>query len=177
MSTSDTVLVLANGASDAPPLVPGSADHEAFGKGLLDISRHMAKWLVRDGEGATKFVEIWVSGTATDDEAKSIARAIGNSQFCKTAFFGEDPNWGRFACAAGYAGVDFEPGALDICLNDLKICDGGLVADYEEDDAAAIMKQREFRIGVSVGSGSGAAIFWTSDLSHGYVSINADYRS
>ena len=177
MSTSDTVLVLANGASGTSPLVPGSEDYEAFGEALLDISQHMARWLVRDGEGATKFVEITVSGTGTDEEAKSIARAIGNSQLCKTAFFGEDPNWGRFACAAGYAGVDFEPGALDICLNDLKICDGGLVADYEEDDAAAIMKQREFRIGVSVGSGSGAAIFWTSDLSHGYVSINADYRS
>ena len=177
MSTSDTVLVLANGASDTPPLDPGSDDYEAFGEALLDFSRHMAKWLVRDGEGATKFVEISVSGTATDDEAKSIARAIGNSQLCKTAFFGEDPNWGRFACAAGYAGVDFDPGALDIRLNDLKICDGGRAADYEEKDAAAIMKQPEFIVGVSVGFGSGRAIFWTSDLSHGYVSINADYRS
>ncbi len=177
MSTSDTVLVLANGASKTDPLVPGSDDYEAFGEALVDISHHMAKWLVRDGEGATKFVEISVSGTATDDDAKSIARAIGNSQLCKTAFFGEDPNWGRFACAAGYAGVNFDPGALDIRLNDLKICDGGLVADYEEDDAAAIMKQAEFSIGVSVGSGNGHAIFWTSDLSHDYVSINADYRS
>ncbi len=177
MSTSDTVLVLANGASKTPPLVPGSDDCEAFGEALLNISQHMARWLVRDGEGATKFVEISVSGTGTDNDAKSIARAIGNSQLCKTAFFGEDPNWGRFACAAGYAGVDFDPGALDICLDDLTICEGGLVADYEEDDAAAIMKQTEFRIGVSVGSGNGTAIFWTSDLSHDYVSINADYRS
>ncbi len=177
MSTSDTVLVLANGASKTDPLVPGSDDYEAFGEALLSISQHMAKWLVRDGEGATKFIEISVSGTATDDEAKSIARAIGNSQLCKTAFFGEDPNWGRFACAAGYAGVNFDPGALDIRLNDLKICDGGLVADYEEDDAAAIMKHAEFSIGVSVGSGNGHATFWTSDLSHDYVSINADYRS
>ena len=90
---------------------------------------------------------------------------------------GEAPNWGRFAGAAGYAGVAFDPGALDICLDDLKICAGGLVADYEENDAAAIMKRPEFSIGVSVGSGSGRATFWTSDLSHGYVSINADYRS
>ena len=177
MSTSDTILVLANGASNMGPLVPGGEDYEVFGAALRDISQHMAKWLVRDGEGATKFVEIRVSGTGTDEEAKSIARAIGNSQLCKTAFFGEDPNWGRFACAAGYAGVAFDPGALDICLDDLKICDGGLVADYEENDAAAIMKRPEFSISVSVGSGIGAAVFWTSDLSHGYVSINADYRS
>ncbi|MDK1021086.1 MAG: bifunctional glutamate N-acetyltransferase/amino-acid acetyltransferase ArgJ [Candidatus Hydrogenedentes bacterium] len=177
MSTSDTVLVLANGASGTAPLVPESEDYEAFGAALKELSRHMAKWLVRDGEGATKFVEISVSGTATDDEAKTIARAIGNSQLCKIAFFGEDPNWGRFACAVGYAGVDFDPGALDIYLDGMKICDGGLAADYEESDAVAIMKQSEYQLRVSVGSGPGEATFWTSDLSHNYVSINADYRT
>ncbi len=177
MSTSDTVLVLANGASGTAPLAPESDDYEAFGVALKELSRHMAKWLVRDGEGATKFVEISVSGTGTDDEAKAIARAIGNSQLCKTAFFGEDPNWGRFACAVGYAGVEFDPDALDIYLDGVKMCDGGLVTDYEESDAAAVMKQAEFQVRVSVGAGSGEAIFWTSDLSHDYVSINADYRT
>lgn len=177
MSTSDTVLVLANGASGTAPLVRASDDYEAFGAALKELSRHMAKWLVRDGEGVTKFVEISVSGTATDGEAKAIARAIGNSQLCKTAFFGEDPNWGRFACAVGYAGVEFDPGALDIYLDGVKMCDSGLVADYEESDATAVMKQAEFQLRVSVGAGPGEAIFWTSDLSHDYVSINADYRT
>ena len=177
MSTSDTVLVLANGQSGPPPLVPGSADFEIFENALVALCREMAQLLVRDGEGATKFVEIAAEGAPCDEDAKRIVRAIGNSQLCKTAFFGEDPNWGRFACATGYAGVAFDPAHLSIWIDDLKVCDGGLAADYAEVDAAAIMKQPEFRLRVSVGEGPGHATFWTSDLSHEYVSINANYRS
>ena len=176
MSTSDTVLLFANGQSGIS-LEEGSADAAAFGEALTAFCQEAAKALVKDGEGATKFVEIAVSGTATDEDAERIARAIGNSQLCKTAFFGEDPNWGRFACAAGYAGVDFDPAALDIRLGDVQLTQDGLVADYTEEDAAAIMLKDEFRIELSVGTGPGKAVFWTSDLSHGYVSINADYRS
>lgn len=177
MSTSDTVLVFANGASETETLTPETDGYEVFAGALLALCQDMARDLVRDGEGATKFVEIAVTGTRNDEEAKSIARAIGNSQLCKTAFFGQDPNWGRFACAAGYAGVDFDPAQLQIGLNDVVLCRGGLVADYREKDAAAVMLEPEFAIHVSVGSGSGCAFYWTSDLSHDYVSINADYRS
>ena len=177
MSTSDTVLVFANGESDTPALQPDSGDYRTFADALAALCRHMAQWLVKDGEGATKFVEIAVTGTQSDEDAKTIARAIGNSQLCKTAFFGEDPNWGRFACAAGYAGVAFDPADLNITLGEVPICTGGLAGDYNEEDAAAVMKNPEFRIGVSVGTGPGQALFWTSDLSHDYVSINADYRT
>lgn len=177
MSTSDTVLCFANGQSGAPTLIPGSDDFQAFASALTEVCRHMAKWLVRDGEGATKFVEIAVSGTATDDEAKTIARTVAVSQLCKTAFFGQDPNWGRFACAAGYAGVPFDPNRLAIRLGDVQVVLGGMAADYKEADAAAVMQRPEFRIQIEVGDGPGSAEFWTSDLSHDYVTINADYRT
>jgi glutamate N-acetyltransferase/amino-acid N-acetyltransferase len=136
-----------------------------------------AKKLVMDGEGATKFVEIVAEGTATDDQAKTIARAIAQSQLCKTAFFGQDPNWGRIVCAAGYAGVDFDPAELALWLDDIQLVHNGVAANYREEDAAAVMKRREFRIRLRVGGGDGRAVFWTSDLSRDYVTINADYRS
>lgn len=177
MSTSDTVLVFANGQSGLAPLKPGDGNYSLFADALLDLCRNMAKALVKDGEGATKFVEIVAEGAESDGDAKSVVRAIGNSQLCKTAFFGEDPNWGRFACAAGYAGVEFDPAALNIWLDEIQLCRNGLVGDYEEADAAAVMKKPEFTIRVSIGNGPGTATFWTSDLSHEYVSINADYRS
>ena len=176
MSTSDTVLCFANGASGVT-IQSGSEDFETFAQALAELCRHMAQWLVRDGEGATKFVEIAVEGAASGEDAARIARAVGASQLCKTAFFGEDPNWGRFACAAGYAGAAFDPAQLAIWLDDVQLMADGLAADYREEDAAAVMKQQEFRIRIAVGSGPGEAVFWTSDLSHDYVSINADYRT
>lgn len=175
LSTSDTVLVLANGQGSA--ISEGTEDCKIFQRAFTELCQHMAKAIVKDGEGATKFVEIRVTGTGCNDDARSIARALGHSQLCKTAFFGQDPNWGRFACAAGYAGVDFDPSHLKIQLNDLILTEGGLVADYEEAAAAAIMHEPQFTIGISVGEGPGRAVFWTSDLSHEYVSINADYRT
>lgn len=177
MSTSDMVLVFANGQSDAPAIEADSPELSLFGLALTELCQTLAKDLVKDGEGATKFVEISVTGAQTDEDAKTIARAIGHSQLCKTAFFGQDPNWGRFACAAGYSGVEFAPEDLMVGLNELVLCQNGQVAKYAEEDAAAIMEQPEFTIRVSVGQGSGKALFWTSDLSHDYVSINADYRS
>jgi glutamate N-acetyltransferase/amino-acid N-acetyltransferase len=177
MSTSDIVLCLANGQSGGPEIVRGTADYDAFSTALTDLCKQMARELVLDGEGATKFVEIEVTGTATDDQAKTVARTIAFSQLCKTAFYGQDPNWGRIVCAAGYSGVQFDPADLALWLDGLQLVDGGSPANYREEDAAAVMKQREFRIRVQVGSGPGKAVFWTSDLSEEYVRINADYRS
>src|SRR5690606_8387300 len=99
---------------------------------------------VKDGEGATKFVEIRVDGAETDDDAKTIARAIAQSDLCKTAFFGEDPNWGRIACAAGYAGVNYDPSELSLWLDHVQLVANGMAADYQEADAAAVMKKPEF---------------------------------
>ncbi len=177
MSTSDVVLVFANGESGAAEIQAGSPEYAQFAEALMALCQDMAKDLVKDGEGATKFVEISITGTQNDEDAKTIARAIGNSMLCKTAFFGQDPNWGRFACAAGYSGVIFSPEDLTVALEDIVLCRNGQVAQYREEDAAAIMKRPEFTIHVSVGAGAGRGIFWTSDLSHDYVSINADYRS
>lgn len=176
MSTSDTVLCFANGASGVQ-LREGTKDLAVFGSALLALCVDMAKMLVRDGEGATKFVEIAVEGAHDDDSAKTIARAISSSMLCKTAFFGQDPNWGRIVCAAGYAGVDFDPAELALWLDDVQLVERGVATGYREEDAAAVMKQKEFRVRLRVGNGNGSAVFWTSDLSHDYVSINADYRS
>jgi glutamate N-acetyltransferase/amino-acid N-acetyltransferase len=177
MSTSDAVVCLANGMAMAEPLQPGTADFEAFAEALDQICVAMAQSVVRDGEGATKFIEIRVAGAPSDEDAKTAARSIAHSQLCKTAFFGEDANWGRIACAAGYSGVKFYPEDLSIFLGDLPVVHEGLPTLFDEEAAKAIMSKRDIVVMVSLGSGPGSAIFWTSDLSHDYVSINADYRT
>jgi glutamate N-acetyltransferase/amino-acid N-acetyltransferase len=176
MSTSDTVLVLANGRSKNE-IHPGEKDYRIFCDALTDFCQEMAKRLVRDAEGGTKCVEIFVEGAANEDGARRIARAIGNSQLCKTAFFGNDPNWGRFLCAAGYAGVDFDPTDINLWLDHVQLVRDGQVANYREEDAGAVMKQKEFRVRLSVGRGTGHAVYWASDLSYDYVRINAEYRT
>ncbi|NIA13725.1 MAG: bifunctional glutamate N-acetyltransferase/amino-acid acetyltransferase ArgJ [Nitrospiraceae bacterium] len=177
MSTSDAVIGLANGASGVPELAPGSEDAATFGAALTAVCTEMAQALVRDGEGASKFVTIDVAGAADDDDARTIARSVAVSQLCKTAFAGEDPNWGRIACAAGYAGADFDPARLCVWLDGVRVMEDGMPADFEEADAAAVMQQPEFTIRMRVGDGPGICVFWTSDLSHEYVTINADYRT
>ena len=177
MSTSDTALCIANGEAMLEPLAPGTADFDTFGAALEALCIAMAKALVRDGEGATKFIEIQVSGAVTDRDAKTVARAIAHSQLCKTAFYGEDANWGRIACAAGYCGVAFPPERLSISLGDLPVVHQGLPTLFDEGRAKDIMGETDIAVFVSIGDGPGSATFWTSDLSHDYVSINADYRT
>ena len=176
-STSDTVICLANGMAGVPQLTPGSKAFDLFRVALSDVCRQMAVALVRDGEGASKFIEIVVAGAGDDEQARTIARSIATSQLCKTAFFGQDPNWGRFACAAGYAGVAFDPARLCMWIDDVAVMQYGMPAAYDEADAAACMSKPEFCVRLEVGDGPGAAVFWTSDLSHEYVRINADYRT
>lgn len=177
MSTNDTVLCLANGCCGGPKLMPDTADYALFAEALEEICVHIAKALVRDGEGATKFVEIQVEGADDDGDAKKIAQSIAWSQLCKTAFFGQDPNWGRFACAAGYSGAALDPAHLTIWVGRVMVVRNGLPVAYEEADAAAEMAKRDILIRVSLGNGPGRCVYWTSDLSHDYVTINADYRT
>lgn len=177
MSTSDTVLAFANGAAGGAPIEPGSADAAIFCGALEALCEAIAKDIVRDGEGSTKLVQIEVEGAPSDEAAKTICRAIAHSHLCKTAFFGEDPNWGRFACAAGYAGVPFNPDGLSLWLDAVQLLSDGQPTGYAEEDAAAVMKQPEFVLRLRLSEGTGAARYWTSDLSHAYVSINADYRT
>jgi glutamate N-acetyltransferase/amino-acid N-acetyltransferase len=140
--------------------------------------RDLAMQVVKDGEGATKFVSVRVTGAANDRAAKTIARSIANSPLVKTAIAGEDPNWGRIVMAVGKAGEAADRDKLSIWLGDLQVAEEGEVAPgYREGLGAAYMKKPEIAITVDVGAGSGAATVYTCDLTAGYIAINADYRS
>ncbi len=172
-STSDTLLVAATGASGVS--VEESKDFRAA---LHGIMRDLAQQVVRDGEGATKFVTVRVTGAATDADARTHALAIANSPLVKTALAGEDPNWGRVVMAIGKSGARAERDLLAIRFGDVLVAENGWVAPgYREEDGAAVMRQDEIEISVDLGLGDGAAVIWTCDLTHGYITINADYRS
>ncbi|HDP35598.1 MAG TPA: bifunctional glutamate N-acetyltransferase/amino-acid acetyltransferase ArgJ [Candidatus Hydrogenedentes bacterium] len=176
MSTNDTALCLANGRSGVS-LLPGTVDFERFGDALNEICLSLAQALVRDGEGATKFIAIIVSGAATDADAKRIAASVAKSQLCKTAFYGQDANWGRIAAAAGYSGARFDPAGLDLHIQGVHVLAQGQPTAYSEADVQALMKAPEIEVRISLREGAGAATFWTSDLSLDYIKINADYRT
>ena len=173
-STSDSLLVAATGASGVQIT---SAD-DPFRAALHGVMRDLAHQVVRDGEGASKFVEIEVSGAANARDAHVHAMAIANSPLVKTAIAGEDPNWGRVVMAIGKSGAAAERDLLTIRFGDILVAENGWVApDYDEDQAAAYMTAAELRIAVDLGLGAGNAVVWTCDLTHRYIEINADYRS
>ncbi|MCL3881421.1 bifunctional glutamate N-acetyltransferase/amino-acid acetyltransferase ArgJ [Marivita sp. GX14005] len=173
-STSDTLLVAATGASG----VSVAPDNRAFEDALHRVMRGLAHQVVRDGEGATKFVTVHVTGAQNDADAKTHALSIANSPLVKTAIAGEDPNWGRIVMAVGKSGAAADRDRLSICFGDVKVAEKGWVhPDYREEQGAAVMKAQEIEITVDLGLGDGAATIWTCDLTHGYIAINADYRS
>ncbi|MBY5971727.1 bifunctional glutamate N-acetyltransferase/amino-acid acetyltransferase ArgJ [Ferrimonas balearica] len=173
-STSDTLLLAATGASGAEV----GPENTAFIEALRGVMLDLAHQVVKDGEGATKFVEIHVSGAASDEDAKVHAMAIANSPLIKTAVAGEDPNWGRVVMAIGKSGAAADRDLLTIRFGDVLVAENGWVSpDYREEQGAAIMKEQEIAISVDLGLGGGTATVWTCDLTHGYISINADYRS
>ncbi|WP_373487922.1 bifunctional glutamate N-acetyltransferase/amino-acid acetyltransferase ArgJ [Blastomonas sp.] len=178
-STSDTVLAFATGQAGHAPLVsfdePGA---DAFAAALTDLCRQLAHLVVRDGEGATKFIEVRVSGAESDASAHRIALSIANSPLVKTAIAGEDANWGRVVMAVGKAGEPADRDQLSIRFGGIEVAAEGVVVDgYDEAPVAAHLKGQEIVIGVDIGLGNGVATVWTCDLTHGYISINADYRS
>ncbi len=178
-STSDTVLLAATGQA-ACPVIDDAASPEgrAFEAALEVVMSDLAQQIVRDGEGASKFVEVRVTGAADDADAHRVARAIADSPLVKTAIAGEDPNWGRVVMAVGKSGARAERDRLAIRFGPLPVAEGGRVsADYSEAAAADYMRNAELVIGVDLGLGQGAATVWTCDLTHRYVDINADYRS
>ena len=173
-STSDTLILAATGASGYRV----SAQNVAFVEGLHQVMRDLAHQVVRDGEGARKFVEVRLTGAASDQDAKQHAKAIANSPLVKTALAGEDPNWGRIVMALGKSGAAAERDLIKIWLGDILVAEQGWVAaSYSEEQGAAYMKNAELVIAINLGMGSGAATVWTCDLTHDYISINADYRS
>lgn len=178
-STSDTVLAFATGKAGNTQLTSyNDAGADAFAAALNDICRQLAHLVVRDGEGAQKFIEINVSGATNDDSARRIGLAIANSPLVKTAIAGEDANWGRVVMAVGKAGEPANRDSLSISFGATQVAHNGLaVAGYDEAPVALHLKQNEIQIGVDLGIGAGRATVWTCDLTHGYISINADYRS
>ncbi len=178
-STSDTVLVFATGkAGNAPLVTRDSPGADAFQAALTDICTQLAHLVVKDGEGAQKFIEIRVTGAASDDSARRIGLSIANSPLVKTAIAGEDANWGRVVMAVGKAGEPANRDTLSISFGGVAVAANGYpVEGYDEAPVAAHLKGQTIEIGVDIGLGSGSATVWTCDLTHGYISINADYRS
>jgi glutamate N-acetyltransferase/amino-acid N-acetyltransferase len=175
-STSDIVLLAATGAAGAE--VASDAEAAAFEQALEETMLDLAHQIVRDGEGATKFVEVRVRGAADDADARCVARAIANSPLVKTAIAGEDPNWGRIVMAVGKSGAKADRDTLAIRLGDVLVAENGWVAaGYREEDGAAHMRRDEILIDVDLGIGDGADRMWTCDLTARYIEINADYRS
>jgi glutamate N-acetyltransferase/amino-acid N-acetyltransferase len=179
-STNDSFIVMAtHQAGNAPISSWDSADGQALKAALADVALQLAQAIVRDGEGATKFITVRVEGGKTVDECRLVGYAIAHSPLVKTAFFASDPNLGRILAAVGYAGItDLDQAGIDLYLDDVLVAvKGGRNPAYAEADGQRVMKQSEITVRVVLGRGSAHATLWTCDLSHDYVTINADYRS
>jgi glutamate N-acetyltransferase/amino-acid N-acetyltransferase len=178
-STNDSFMLVATGAGDLVVDSVDSPNYPALRDAVTDLSRSLAQMIIRDGEGATKFITITVEQGASVEECRKIAYSIAHSPLVKTAFFASDPNLGRILAAIGYAGVDdLDVSKLDLYLDDVWVArNGGRNPDYQEADGQRVMKQSEITVRVTLARGGASATVWTCDLSHDYVSINADYRS
>jgi glutamate N-acetyltransferase/amino-acid N-acetyltransferase len=179
-STNDSFMLMATQqAGHAPITALDSADGRALRDAVVAVSQQLAQAIVRDGEGATKFISVIVEGGRTEAECKLAAYAIAHSPLVKTAFFASDPNLGRILAAVGYAGIgDLDQGLIDLFLDDVHVVrDGGRHPDYREDDGQRVMKQAEITVRVHLHRGEARALVWTCDFSVEYVTINADYRS
>lgn len=178
MSTNDTIAILANGQAGNKSIE--NANDPAYGEfvaALTAACTDLAKMVVRDGEGATKFLEIRVAGAASYQDAKTAAMTIAKSPLVKTAFFGQDPNWGRILCAAGYSGAKMDPAKTTLALGGIVVAKGGMNAVADAKTLAPVMAAKDILVEVDLGAGSAAATVWTCDFSYEYVKINADYST
>ncbi len=182
-STNDTVLLLANGASQAPLIDKASGSrYERFLAELTAASQALAQAIVRDGEGATRLVSITVEGAVSDEDAHAAARSVSVSPLVKTAFYGGDANWGRILCAVGNSAAEIQPAQTHLFIQaadrpELQLVASGTPTNYREEDAAAIFAATEIDVRVDLGLGTGRSTVWTCDFSHEYVTINGDYRT
>lgn len=178
-STNDSFMLIATGVSSLEINDVDTAEYYELAEAVTDLSQKLAHMIIRDGEGATKFISIAVEEGRDVEECRKIAYSIAHSPLVKTAFFASDPNLGRILCAIGYAGItDLDVGKLDMYLDDVLVAkNGGRNPEYREEDGQRVMQQSEITIRVKLSRGDASATIWTCDLSHEYVSINADYRS
>jgi glutamate N-acetyltransferase/amino-acid N-acetyltransferase len=179
-STNDALIVAATGQSRAPEIGRSdSVEFKSFLDAITDVAAFLAQALVRDGEGATKFITVHIEGGMNETECRKVGYAIAHSPLVKTAFFASDPNLGRILAAIGYAGIDdLDVSKVDLHLDDVLVAkSGGRAPGYREEDGQRVMKQDEITVRVDLNRGASSATVWTCDLSHDYVSINADYRS
>lgn len=177
-STNDTVLILATGhAENAEIVIADGKDYEAFCEGLLFVCTELVKMLARDGEGATKLVEVVVKHAKNRDDAEKAARAVAESPLVKTAVFANDANWGRIMMAIGKSGAEFDPYQVDVYLADYRLVKNGMDAGYDEDKATALFAQDPVRITIDLRAGDTEITMWTCDYSYDYIRINADYRT
>lgn len=176
-STNDTVLLLASGQENAAEILPDSEAYHLFQSALNEVCTSLARQIVRDGEGATRLVEITVRGAVSEFEAERAAKTIATSPLVKTAIFGADPNWGRILAAVGRSGVHVDPQRTDLWLGTIQLVASGTPLDFDVHAARAVLQQPEVAIRVDLGLGSGAATVWTCDLSYKYIEINAEYHT
>ena len=177
MSTNDMVTVMANGAAGNAKIAEKNADYEKFHATLLAICQGIAQRIAADGEGATKFLTIHVTGTNSFADAKTIGMSVAKSPLVKTAFFGEDPNWGRVICAVGYAGVPMTPEKTVVSFGGIPVYANGVGAEYDENALKKIMSEHDITIDIDMGEGNAEATVWTCDFSYEYVKINGDYHT
>ena len=171
------VAVMANGLAGNAQITEPGADYETFKAALYEVMMHLTKMLAKDGEGATKFVEVKVVNAPTREDAKLCAEAVANSLLCKTAWFGNDPNWGRVVAALGYSGATFDPNRTDIFYDDMPVVRQGGDAGTREEELADIIRKREFTVLIDLHAGEEEYWVWTCDVSYDYVKINADYHT
>ncbi len=181
MSTNDTVILLANGLAENPEITEGSGDYESFKEALHTVNEYLAKKIAGDGEGATALFEVRAEGCESVQQAKTLAKSIVCSNLTKTAIAGHDANWGRILCAMGYSGAQFDPEKVDLFFESkagrIQIIENGTAVDYSEAEATKILSEPEVTAIADVKMGDQTAVAWGCDLTHGYIEINADYRS
>lgn len=176
-SVCDMVLMLANGEADHPGIISEDEDFHAFRNALHYVCTYLSRLIARDGEGATRLVEVIVSQAPSAEDAYRIVSAVAKSPLVKTAIFGQDANWGRIFTAAGYSGAQFDPSKVDIYIGDVLVCAGGTAVAFDEATASAVLAQEEIRIVLNLHQGEYADHIWTCDFSYDYIKINGSYRS
>ncbi|HEU4494164.1 MAG TPA: bifunctional glutamate N-acetyltransferase/amino-acid acetyltransferase ArgJ [Rubrobacteraceae bacterium] len=176
-SPSDMAILLANGTAGNEPLTAGSAEYPVFAQAVESVARGLAREIARDGEGATRLVEVVVDGASDEASAAALAKSVVGSNLVKAAVFGEDANWGRVLTAMGYSGVDFDPDGVELWFGPVKVFENGAPVEHEETEANATLAAGEVRIAVRLGEGDASAVAWGCDLTYEYVRINGSYRT